>query len=178
MRNLYQLESSASMYRLTGHHLFSAMYINEILNRLLPKEVPHPELYSLYQKSLELLNSDCKIEPCLREFELNLLTELGYGFDLTCEFDSGQAIDPNSEYCLVLEQGMKRIGPDFKGAGRFYGNALLQMSELTWTPASLHCAKYINRTALTHLLGSKPLKSRELFLQTWHTKSSFVEQKG
>ncbi|WP_158971382.1 DNA repair protein RecO [Paraglaciecola sp. L3A3] len=170
LRNLNQLESSASMFRLAGHHLFSAMYINEILNRLLPKEVPHPELYCLYQETLALLNTGCKIEPCLREFEISLLNELGYGFDLNYDYENEQAVEPDGEYCLVLEQGVKRVGAEFKGNNRFSGDALLQMSQLIWNPASLHCAKSINRLALSQLLGPKPLKSRELFQQTWKIK--------
>ena len=45
--------------------------------------------------------------------------------------------------------------------------ALIKMSQYEWTLESLHCAKRFTRMALSPLLGSKPLKSRELFQQTW-----------
>lgn len=170
LRYLNQLESSASMLRLAGHQLFSAMYLNELLNRLLPKEVPHSEVFELYKHSLESLQGGNPIEPSLRQFEISLLNDLGYGFDLQATYDTYESIELGADYCLVLEQGIKRIEGLPMGSNRFSGEALLQMSEQHWTPASLQCAKRINRMALSHLLGRKPLKSRELFQQTWSKK--------
>ena len=180
LRNLHQLESAGSMLQLAGHQLFSAMYLNELLNRLLPKEVSHPELFISYQQSLQWLADGGNIEPCLRQFELSLLDEMGYGFDLTQEYENGKTIEPNVDYCLVLENGIKRIdvsaqgeqGLNPQGSNRFTGEALLQVSQHIWTPNSLQCAKRITRMALSPLLGRKPLKSRELFQQTWTAAKS------
>ena len=172
LRNLNQLESAGSMLNLVGHQLFSAMYLNELLNRLLPKEVPHPELFLSYQQSLENLASGGHIEPCLRQFELLLLHDMGYGIDLTQEYESGQTVEPNVDYCLVLENGIRRIDDRAKGTNRFSGEALLQVSNHVWTANSLQCAKRITRMALSGLLGRKPLKSRELFQQTWTATKS------
>jgi DNA repair protein RecO (recombination protein O) len=161
------------MLQLTGHQLFSAMYLNELLNRLLPKEVPHPELFLSYQQSLNWLASGGDIEPCLRQFELLLLDDMGYGVDLTQEYESGQTVESNVDYCLILESGIKRIdvsaqsAQSAEGSNRFTGEALLQVSNNIWTPKSLQCAKRITRMSLSPLLGRKPLKSRELFQQTW-----------
>ncbi|MFT2090117.1 DNA repair protein RecO [Paraglaciecola sp. 2405UD69-4] len=172
LRNLNQLESAGKMLNLGGQALFCAMYLNELLNRLLPKEVPHPELYEYYYQSLTLLQNGCEMEPCLRQFELILLDELGYGIDLLHDFETGQIVEPEIDYCLVLEQGVKTVESGSVGSNRFSGAALIAMGDNSWTTESLKCAKYITRTALAHLLGHKPLKSRELFQQTW-TKSAF-----
>jgi DNA repair protein RecO (recombination protein O) len=167
LRNLNQMESAGSMFKLVGHQLFSAMYLNELLNRLLPKEVPHPELYQSYQQSLNWLASNGDIEPCLRQFELLLLDDLGYGIDLTQEYENGQPVELDAHYCLILENGIRRVDHLAQGTNRFSGDALLQVSHNVWTPSSLQCAKKITRMALSPLLGRKPLKSRELFQQTW-----------
>jgi DNA repair protein RecO (recombination protein O) len=169
LRNLNQLESAGTMLQLAGHQLFSAMYLNELLNRLLPKEVPHPELFLSYQQSLKWLASGGDIEPCLRQFELMMLDDMGYGIDLTQEYESGETVEADVDYCLVLENGMRRIDDKAQGTNRFSGEALLQVSNHIWTPNSLQCAKRITRMALSPLLGRKPLKSRELFQQTWLT---------
>ena len=172
LRNLNQLESTGSMMQLVGHQLFSAMYLNELLNRLLPKEVPHPELFLSYQQSLKWLASDGDIEPCLRQFELLLLDDMGYGIDLTQEYETGQTVEANVDYCLVLENGIRRVDANTQGLNKFNGEALLQVSDNVWTPNSLQCAKRITRMALLPLLGHKPLKSRELFQQTWTASKS------
>ena len=167
LRNLNQLESAGPMLQLVGHQLFSAMYLNELLNRVLPKEVPHPELFLSYQQSLHWLSSGGDIEPCLRQFELLLLEDMGYGIDLSQEYESGQSIEADIDYCFVLENGIRRIDENAQGSNRFSGKALLQVSDNVWTRSSLQCAKRITRMALSPLLGQKPLKSRELFQQTW-----------
>jgi DNA repair protein RecO (recombination protein O) len=177
LRNLHQLESAGSMLQLVGNQLFSAMYLNELLNRVLPKEVPHPELFLSYQQSLKWLAKGGDIEPCLRQFELFLLDDMGYGIDLTQEYESGKTVELDVDYCLVLENGIRRIditgqGSHPQGTNRFSGEALLQVSNNVWTPNSLQCAKRITRMALSPLLGRKPLKSRELFQQTWTAAKS------
>ena len=172
LRNLNQLESAGPMLQLVGHQLFSAMYLNELLNRVLPKEVPHPELFLAYQRSLHWLSSGGDIEPCLRQFELLLLDDMGYGIDLTQEYESGRAVEADVDYCFVLENGIRRIDSTAQGSNRFSGEALLQISNNIWTTSSLQCAKRMTRMALSPLLGQKPLKSRELFQQTWITGKS------
>ena len=177
LRNLNQLESAGSMLKLVGHQLFSAMYLNELLNRLLPKEVPHPELFHSYQQSLKWLASGGDIEPCLRQFELLLLQDMGYGIDLTQEYENSQTVEADVDYCLVLENGFRRIDDSAQGTNRFSGEALLQVSHNVWTPNSLQCAKRITRMALAPLLGCKPLKSRELFQQTWMATPNIENEK-
>jgi DNA repair protein RecO (recombination protein O) len=163
LRNLNLLEAAGGMLRLHGPQLFSAMYINEVLNRLLAKEVPHPEIFVLYQQTLALLQNTLQIEPCLRQFELCLLDDLGYGFDLTHEYEKGHPVEPDALYCFVIEQGIKRVYQKTPGAHHFLGQALLQANDYQWNKASLHCAKGITRMALGYLLGPKPITSRELF---------------
>ncbi|MGS2719629.1 DNA repair protein RecO [Paraglaciecola aestuariivivens] len=167
LRNLNQLESNGASIALQGHQLFSAMYLNELLNRLLPKEVPHPELFESYQACLLWLSQGRDIEPCLRQFELALLQDLGYGIDFSHEYDTGIAVQPEHYYCLVLENGIKRIDKAALGSNKYQGEALLKVHQQEWTSASLACAKRLTRMALAPLLGHKPLKSRELFQQTW-----------
>jgi DNA repair protein RecO (recombination protein O) len=164
LRNVNHIEAAGNMLNLAGNQLFSAMYINELLNRVLPKEVPHPELYHLYLNTLNQLKSDSHIEPILREFESSLLNDLGYGLDLSCEYDTQLPIEKEYEYCVIPEQGLQRIAKPVAGSNRFNGQALLHMQQQQWNENSLHCAKRINRMSLSHLLGHKPLKSRELFL--------------
>ena len=80
-----------------------------------------------------------------------------------------ESVDADVDYCFVLENGIRRIDKHAQGSNRFSGKALLQVSNNIWTANSLQCAKRITRMALSPLLGRKPLKSRELFQQTWTT---------
>ena len=163
LKNLNQLESNGAMLPLAGKTMFSAMYINELLNRLLISDIPHQELFSLYQQSLELLAKGGDIEPILRQFELGLLQELGYGLDLQHDYESGAELEPTAFYCFILEHGLQRCPIPLNSPNYFSGIALLKVSRLDWDKSSLQCAKYLTRLTLSPLLGDKPLKSRELF---------------
>ncbi len=39
------------------------------------------------------MSSGGDIEPCLRQFELLLLEDMGYSIDLTQKYESGQSVD-------------------------------------------------------------------------------------
>ena len=168
LKNLQQVEALSPSINLVGNGLFSAMYINELLNRLLANEMPHPLLFALYQQVLDGLAQNQPLEPLLRQFELSLLADLGYGIDFCHDGHSGEALQADTHYCYVAELGwIRQSGLVSRFA--FTGEVLLQIDQLQWTPASLQCAKYISRLALAPLLGDKPLKSRELFQRNWST---------
>lgn len=62
-----------------GEALFSAYYLNELLMRGLLREDPHPPLFDAYALALARLANGLPIAPTVRQFELCLLAELGYG---------------------------------------------------------------------------------------------------
>lgn len=164
LKNLRQVEARGPALMLSGNNLFSAMYLNEILNRLLGVEQSHSELYVLYENSLLALSQQKDIEPVLREFELGLLDELGYGLDFNSEWQTGEAIEPALYYTLVLEHGFQLLSAADRTSNCFLGENLQKISHYQWDKASLNAAKRISRMALSALLGQKPLKSRELFV--------------
>lgn len=158
------VEADGAAPPLQGTRLYSAFYLNELLVRLLARQDPHPRLYALYRASLEQLGGAVDIEPVLRIFEKRLLEELGYGLLLDCEAQHGEAVRPELYYDYHLESGpVPAAGTDARGFV-FRGASLLALAreELT-TPAVLHDAKRLIRSALNLYLGNKPLKSRELF---------------
>jgi DNA repair protein RecO (recombination protein O) len=62
-----------------GEALFSAYYLNELLMRGLLRDDPHPHLFDNYALALARLASAMPVAPTVRQFELALLAELGYG---------------------------------------------------------------------------------------------------
>lgn len=163
LKNLRQVEARSPMQVLTGKAMFAAMYLNEVLNRTLINEQAHPQLFDLYQQSLISLSQGRELEPALREFELGLLSEQGYGLDFLHDWQSGEVIQPQHYYTLILEHGFQQLPEALKVSNCFSGENLQKIAAYNWDKASLSCAKRISRMAMAPLLGSKPLKSRELF---------------
>ena len=55
LKTITGVEARGPNYVLVGKHLFSAMYANELLTRLLQSLEPHPEIFSLYEWLLKAL---------------------------------------------------------------------------------------------------------------------------
>jgi len=97
-------------FPLTGvTRLKSALYLNELLLRLLPEHDPHPELFDRYVTLLTDWSAHAPdARQCaagLRVFEAALLDELGYGlvYDLTVD---GDPVDGALSYQVDPEQGV------------------------------------------------------------------------
>ncbi|WP_088330134.1 DNA repair protein RecO [Lacimicrobium sp. SS2-24] len=165
LKTLRHLESAGKGFSLLGNHLYCAMYLNELLLRLLPPDMPFDILYQAYTMSLQGLAAKADIEPILREYELLLLQELGYGIPLSHTGDSGEPIEQTGVYQYSPQLGLIAHKGRYVPQHSFSGEVLLDMAQAHWHPQSLKAAKRLTRMALKPLLGDKPLKSRELFLQ-------------
>ncbi len=162
LKNVGRLESAGQAYWLDGNALFSGMYLNELLIRLLPAEDTHPTMFDHYAATLPALAAKRPLEPILRAFEWRLLTELGYGFALDQDI-AGQPIVSTGLYRLLPDTGLEPVG-QFQ-PGLFNGAELLAMAEADWdVPGALAAAKRLMRQALAPHLGGRPLVSRELFM--------------
>lgn len=161
LKTVARLEAAGIPNLLSGDALFSGLYLNELLIRLVPTEDAHPALFAHYAATLPLLAAEQPLEPLLRAFEWLLLEELGYGFSLV-EDVTGQAVDPQQRYRLVPDAGLEAVAELQPGV--FHGADLLAMAETQWTtPGVLSAAKRLMRQALAPHLGGRPLVSRELF---------------
>lgn len=170
LKNLVQVDGLQRRFEFSGTVMFSALYLNELLNRLLPPEVSYPEIYDLYLASLMRLSQGEPLEPVLRECERNLLAYLGLGFDWTTDWVSGEPIQPDVHYEFVHEQGFRPLYLASQTQNCFSGKLLLQIDQNQWDTRTLHAAKTIFRMAFRPILGDKPLKSRELFKSMEQTK--------
>lgn len=162
LKTVGRLESAGIPLLLTGEALFSGLYLNELLIRLLPAEDPHPVMLEHYGLTLQALAAGRALEPLLRAFEWRLLDELGYGFALDIDI-AGRPITAEGLYRLQPDAGLEPVGQ--LQPGLFQGADLLAMAEADWSsPAALAAAKRLMRQALAPHLGGRPLVSRELFM--------------
>ena len=163
LKTLTQAEAAGSYVLLQGDALFSGMYLNELLIRLVYPGDPQPVLFAAYQHALEQLAGESAVEPVLRQFEWQLLDGLGYGFSLTMDA-LGQPVVADLSYVWNAEQGL--VGLDSGNNGGVPGSALLAMAANDWASSeTLRAAKRLMRQALAPHLGDRPLISRSLFVR-------------
>ncbi|MFJ2546897.1 DNA repair protein RecO [Pseudomonas sp. NPDC087612] len=161
LKNVGRLDSVGVAAWLHGDALFSGLYLNELLIRLLPAEDPHPVVFEHYAATLQALAAGRPLEPLLRAFEWRLLDELGYAFALDHDVN-GDPLVVDGLYRLQVDAGLERVY--LLQPGLFNGAELLAMAEAAWEiPGALGAAKRLMRQALAVHLGGRPLVSRELF---------------
>ncbi len=165
LRTLHAAEWQGGSLMLRGHALMCGFYLNELLLRLLPEGDAHAGLFDLYAGTLTALNEVGDVEPVLRRFELDLLSELGYAQPLGHLAD-GAALEPTQRYSYAMSHdgghGVVALRPDESG---YSGKTLLDLASGDLSdPATLLEGKILMRALLAHYLGEKPLATRQLLI--------------
>lgn len=178
--------------QLVGQALLSGFYLNELLLKLSHREDAHEALFATYGDTigkLQALSLPPAIEaassgstplarhiaPVLRQFERQLLAELGYG--LMLEHDSEhQAIQPGARYAYVLEHGPKRLVAHRSAGGlggaalELQGKSLLDIARNDYRdPVTAAEAKQLMRHVLNHHLNGAELHTRQLIRELQQT---------
>jgi DNA repair protein RecO (recombination protein O) len=163
VKSLAQVEPEGRPYRLKGETIYCGIYLNELLMRLLQRGDPYPSLYVHYQKTLARLAFGESANQCLREFEVFLIRELGYGLLLDRTADTHELIEQQQIYHYHIEHGPVIATQGATGTG-IHGQTLISLhrGEQLDQRGRLE-AKQLMRRVINYYLGDKPLKSRELF---------------
>lgn len=164
IKTLRQVEGIALTLPLFSVSLYSAFYLNELLHRVLVPEVGVPTLFEHYLKSLQQLAQQVPAENVLRSFELALLESLGYHIDFFHCSATGDEIIESMYYQYQSEKGF--ISSLLENSTSFTGKEVLALGYRHFSDEdTLKAAKRFTRMALKPYVGSKPFKSRELFLK-------------
>jgi len=150
---LAAVEAAGAPQGLAGERVFHGWYLNELLLKLLQRHDPHPGLYAAYEAVLPVLAGGDD-EPALRRFELALLAELGYGLDLSGDFD------PQAHYRYRHEGGFELSAAT--AADALSGATLLALRENAMEAADAvqrRQARTLLRAVLRRLLGGRELET-------------------
>lgn len=144
--------------------LYCGLYLNELLQRLLPPAEPNPALFAQYIETLDRLSVEDDFEPILRRFEQAFVAVLGYGFAWDEVMDAGNTPMPGMHYYYDPEQGVLASSTAGSLLQGLSGDVLLQLGDDNFEslPAR-RMAKRVMRVLIDHLLQGRPLHSRSLF---------------
>lgn len=142
---------------LAGERLMAALYVNELLLRLTPRNDPAPALFDLYARVRGELGGAPSLSWALRRFERDLLDALGVGlpWDSTAE---GEPCEPEARYRLDAETGPVRAALRLEDS--ISGTALLALAaDRQPSAAALAELRRGLRRVLQSHLGATPLRS-------------------
>lgn len=158
--------------QITGQQQYAALYINEILLKLLPTEDPMPLLWHHYQDSLvqlkQLLTAQ-QLRLCLRKFEQHLFNELGFSLTLTHD-NTLEPVDADDTYRFLPDVGLVPIvaaddNVNVTMQAVFSGSEIVAMAQLGITESTVGAWSRLHRHLIDHLLDYQPLQSRLLWQQ-------------
>ncbi len=159
-------EVNGAPLSLTGDALLSGYYVNELILHFLHRHDPQPEIFEVYRHTIQALAAAGNdIAVCLRQFEIELLRQIGYALNLDHEYRSNKALEPQQLYEYRPEQGPVVVSRS-EGPQVFTGEILAAIGERQFDDAAvLRSANRLLRDVIAFHLGGKELKSRKVLLE-------------
>lgn len=176
LKTFNQLEICHQPIFLQGEAYFCGFYLNELLLKLCPFEDAFIRLYQQYHFTIDALQylhtynqNNTYLKQLLRQFEYVLLKDLGYDIDFSVDH-LGQPLLVDAHYQFFINQGFVLTTQN----NFFKGQELLLLQSISpnllLTDQQLFILGRIYRQMISHLLGDRPLKSRQLWLQYYQNQ--------
>ncbi|AEF55687.1 DNA repair protein RecO [Marinomonas posidonica] len=169
LKTIKSLESLSAPSPLDGLNLYAALYVHELLEKLLPTNLPLPDMYALYQWLIESLYAGAPVAPLLRRFEVGLFADLGSSISMGVT-GRGEPLKATQMYQFHGQFGLRPYhGEILKQTPIVFveGQVAMQYHAGVWRDKQvLSLAKVLHRHWLDGLLNGKPVVSRELLPTT------------
>ncbi|NKI34407.1 DNA repair protein RecO [Wenzhouxiangella sp. XN79A] len=145
---------------LSGRALWCGLYANELLLRLLPRDVEEPELFLAYADLLPGLREAERQGPALRRFEWSLLSVLGVAPEIDVVGQARIAVDPDAGYRIDPDRGPEPA----RGRTAIPGHALRALAAgRTLTAADASALRRPMRELIERQLDGRPLQTPKLY---------------
>ena len=179
LKNFTKLEIVNQPIFFFGDAFFSGFYLNEILLRLCPLEVQMEQSFAQYAHTLTQLQQLAQqadpnqfLKQILRQFEHELLEDLGYALDFSTDANQLE-IQSSLNYIFQLNEGF--IPTAQASRATLNGQQILSMCQYEkggdFSLEQLQLLTKLYRQMISSLLGDRPLKSRQLWIQNTQTQS-------
>ncbi|ENV09008.1 DNA repair protein RecO [Acinetobacter higginsii] len=174
LKNFTKLEILNQPVFFHGDAFFAGFYLNEILLRLCPLEEMMPQTFEQYQLILSLLQQLATHEQAalflrqiLRQFEHVLLPELGYAIDFSVDA-SQKDIQVTQHYQFQLNDGFLPVSQASRSTldGALITSMQSYEDGQDFSHEQLQLLGKLYRQMISSLLGDRPLKSRQLWIQS------------
>ncbi|WP_171066266.1 DNA repair protein RecO [Acinetobacter gerneri] len=187
LKNFSKLEIVNQPVFFFGDAFFSGFYLNEVILRLCPLEESMPETFEQYHLTLAHLqnlsdhpDANIFLRQILRQFEHALLEELGYPLDYETDASQNQIL-ATQHYQFQLSDGFIPISHRSNAA--LLGAQIMSMQHyekgMDFNPEQLQLLGKLYRQMISALLGDRPLKSRQLWIQNFaSTTQAKVQSKS
>ncbi len=155
--------SSGKQSNVSRKHLMSAFYLNELILSFLTTADPYPDLFDAYSLAINNLSNADSSEIILREFEIQLLTEIGYAINFQTEAMSSKKIEPNLSYRFIAEEGFVSSVTSSPRDTLIKGSVIQSIDRKDFSqPQTMRAAKRIIRESVKYHLSGKELNTKKV----------------
>lgn len=162
VRTLIRAEWTGGLVPLRGDALLAGFYLNELIVRLLARGDAHPALFGAYARALRALAGDeARLDLALREFEFELLREIGYlpALDVCAD---GRAVAPQARYRVDPQRGLVAAGREAEAVSVSGATALAMAAGDFAQPGVAAEARAMLRLIIRYHLDGRPLNTRRI----------------
>lgn len=162
LMSLTKIEHEHSRYTNNFRAQVQCFYLHELILKLIPKLSPAPELFDLYESTLNSMINNPSNEYVLRNFELRLLAIMGHPLQLGYDYINDEVIQNQLLYRYDPDFGPTKIKGKQTQWNVVTGRLLADLEQGDLTDESLPQAKIFLRGIVKHYLQGKPLMTRRL----------------
>jgi DNA repair protein RecO (recombination protein O) len=160
--SLTKIEHEHSRYTSNFRAQIQCLYLHELILKLIPKLSPEPELFDLYEYTLDSMINNPVNECVLRNFEMRLLAIMGHPLQLGYDYISDEEIETQLLYRYDPDFGPTQINAQQAQWNVLTGNLLIHLNGNKLTNEILPEAKVFLRGLVKHYLQGKSLMTRQL----------------
>ena len=175
IRTLKSAEWQGGHVMPTGDALLSGYDLNELLLTLLARDDPHPALFDVYARVVEVIASQHGevLQAALRSYELLLLREVGLLPQLDVQTMTLGALQADAHYCLVPEGGLRLAHADDRASltgAQWTDLQAVLADKAPFTSTLRACAEMSAelkpqlRALLHYHCGTKTLRTRQMMI--------------
>ncbi len=160
--SLTKIEHEHTKYTRNFRAQVQCFYLHELILKLIPRSSPVPELFYLYEDTLELMASDPHKEEILRRFELDFLSIMGHPLQLKYDYMNDGEIEGDVSYRYDPDLGPTQCSIKSRQWNIVTGNVLRCLDSGELEDEFLPQAKIFLRGLMKYYLQGKPLVTRQL----------------
>jgi DNA repair protein RecO (recombination protein O) len=150
------------------HNYLALLYVNELIVSFVPRGEANPEIFQAYLKLLHL--AEARLEQAsLRQFELELISALGYFPDISHDAESSEPIQAEMYYQFMIGSGF--VSCEETAVDSVKGQAIIDWNEQSYEKHNVcRLAKSVLRSTIDFNLHGKTLKSRDVSREIMRSK--------
>jgi len=160
--SLTKIEHEHSRYTSNFRAQVQCFYLHELILKLIPKLSPEPELFDLYECTLDSMINNPADEHVLRNFEMRLLAIMGHPLQFKYDYTNDEEVEAQLLYRYDPDLGPARVISQQQQWNIMTGDLLIHLNDNNLTENILPEAKIFLRGLVKHYLQGKPLMTRRL----------------